>query len=165
MRRSTTVLNATTPPKADCGSEASAFSKASIAVAGHRHAAWRGVLDDGAGRAGGPQRGGPHRGVEVQDVVEGEFLPLPLLQVAEAARLLVHIERGALARDSRRSGALMTARTRTGSAAASPSSLRRQVAGDGTVVVGGVAEDLGGECPARRLIRYPPARSISSTGM
>ena len=39
-----------------------------------------------------------HGGVDVEQVVERELLALALRQVAHAARLLGHVERGALAR-------------------------------------------------------------------
>ena len=87
----------------------------------------------------------PHGGVDVEQVVERELLALALGQVPHAARLLGDVERGALARvlavAERLDPLHRDDRCRRGS----PSSLRRQVAGDGRVVVGGVGEHLGRE--------------------
>ena len=60
VARSTTVLKATTEPKAETGSVARALRKASAAEAATAMPAGRGVLDDGAGRPVGPAGHRPH---------------------------------------------------------------------------------------------------------
>ena len=98
-RRLDLRLRTTTPPYAEVGSEASALSYASSIVSADRDAARVRVLDDHARRQRELARERARRR-EVVEVVEGELLPVQLLDPREevAARAALGVVRGALVR-------------------------------------------------------------------
>jgi hypothetical protein len=105
------------------------------------------VLDDGTGGTVRPRRHRRRRRLDVEQVVEGQFLPLQLAEVPDAPGFLGGVERRLLV------GVLAIpedhqALDRKVDPGGQPVFGRRQVPGDGGIVVRRVAEHLGRHLPA-----------------
>ena len=160
VARSTTVLNATTEPNAETGSVARALAErldrrcAPTAMP-------QGVVCLMIAQAGRVlQHATAHIAASMSSRLLNESsLPWRWVEVAHAARLLGHVERGALVRVlavAQRLDALHRDAEPAGQALL----VRREVAGDGGVVVGGVGEDLGRELAADRRRELVPSQQL-----
>ena len=162
MASSTTRLTAITPPKAETGSQETAFSYADGDRLGDRHPAGVVVLDDDAGRQRELFEQPPGR-VEVEQVVERERGSVELLQRGGAVRAayfgvpgrpLVRVLAVAEVLDLDQVDHQVLGEV---------GFLLGEPVGDGGVVVSGVVEGLGGQLAAglarQRTLRTPLSSS------